>query len=209
MLHRRVLPALLLLGILLGLPGCGVRGSVTLRSVANGGVLRPEMRVLAYRSDDLESADVYLTDLAMQDLDPGAPLDEIAGHFVHLHLFLIPKAGSTPIESTASSVTIRYVVLARGAVGVYGGGGFLLPRGEPGDKLLGGSIRDATMKLIKANAQFHDPLGACSLKTSFRAPLDESLARLMAARLDEILALAREEPSAQRGDEAGSVTPGH
>jgi hypothetical protein len=53
-------------------------------------------------------------------------------------------------------------------------------------------MRGATMKLIAANAQFHDPLGACTLSASIRAPLDESLARLMAARLDDLLARAKD-----------------
>lgn len=199
----------------LGPGGCGVRGTVTLQSVEGQGKLSPTIRSLAYRTADLETADVYLTDLSDQDLDPGASLDEVTGHFIHLHLFLVPRAGHTPIETGASSVTIRYIVLAKGAIGVYGGGGFLLPRGKPGDDTIGGSIRDATMKLIASNSHFRDPLGACSLGASFRAPLDESHARLMAARLDDILAHARAHPPAQGGPAPstvpglGSVTPGH
>ncbi len=176
------------------LGGCGVRGSVRLRSVTTGGELTPKLRVLAYRADDSQTADVYLTDLALADLDPGVDPGGLTGCFIHIHFFLMPKAGKTPIESTASSVTIRYVVLARGAIGVYGGGGFLLPGGSPGDSTFGGSLSDATMKLINSNAEFHDPLGPCTLSISFRAPLDESLARRMAASLEDFLLQAAIKP---------------
>ena len=52
-------------------------------------------------------------------------------------------------------------------------------------------MRNATMKLVEANPLFHDPLGACTMSASFRAPLDESLARRMAARLDDFIARAK------------------
>lgn len=172
--------------------GCGVQGTVRLRSVADSDMLAPKIRVLAYRSDDSQSADVYMTDLSMSDMDPGVDPGKLTGTFIHIHQFLIPRAGRTPIESTASSATIRAIVLSRGAIGVYGGGGFLLPDGSPGDSTFGGTMKGATVKLIESNAQFHDPLGACTMTASFSAPLDESLARLMAARMDDFLAKVRE-----------------
>jgi len=176
------------------LGSCGVRGSARMRSVTTGGELTPKLRVLAYRADDSQTADVYLTDLAIADLDPGVDPGSLTGSFIHVHLFLMPKAGKTPIESTASSVTIRYVVLSRGAIGVYGGGGFLLPSGSPGSSTFGGSLSDATMKLINSNSEFHDPLGPSTLSISFRAPLDESLARRMAASLEDFLIKATVKP---------------
>jgi hypothetical protein len=189
----RSILTLALLIVLSAVPGCGVRGSVALRSVANSGVLSPQIRTLAYFSDEPQSADIYLTDLTPSELEPGVNPGTLTGNLIHIHQFLTPNAGKTPIASTASNVTIRYIVLSRGAIGVYGGGGFLQPKGSPGDQTFGGSMKRATMKLLDANGQFHDPLGASTLSASFRAPLDPSLARLMAARVQDFVDLARAE----------------
>jgi hypothetical protein len=143
----------------------------------------------AYTARDRNTADVYLTDLPPDALKPGADLSEVWGQLVHLHLFVAPKPGSTPIATSACSVTVRAVVIARGEIGVYGGGGFLDPETEPGDSVLEGSMRRASCRLVAKTPGFMDRLGASSFQADFTAARDEPGARSLAARLQEILAL--------------------
>ena len=69
MIARRLILCAVLAAWVCAACGCGVRGSVTLTSVASGGALRPNVRTLAYRSDEPQSADIYLTDLSPADLE--------------------------------------------------------------------------------------------------------------------------------------------
>ncbi|MBL8762426.1 MAG: hypothetical protein JNL50_14115 [Phycisphaerae bacterium] len=181
----------LLVFALAALGGCGSLAGVRLTSVArDGGTLDMRPRTLAYSTADRNTADVYLTDLPAEVLDPGADLKGVSGQLVHIHLFITPEAGATPIDSTACSASVRHVVIADGRVGVYGGGGFLAPSTSPGDRVLAGKLRDATLRLTSAGPEFSDRLGASKLNAAFRAPLDPRLANALAARLDTILANA-------------------
>ncbi|CAG0995732.1 hypothetical protein ARNL5_03614 [Anaerolineae bacterium] len=70
------------------------------------------------------------------------------------------------------------------------GGGFLSPNTSPGDRVLTGHLSDATLRLVSASPEFGDRLGPSKLDCAFRAPLDQRLANVLAARLDTILAKA-------------------
>lgn len=184
--------AWVMLGLVAAAMGaCGVRGDLSVRSMQHGGVLSPRFTSVAYTSRTSESADIYLTDLSPGALDPGTPLDEVTGHLVHIHVFLIPKAGKTPIDPAASNVTVRHVVFVRGAIGVYAGGGFMLTEGRPGDAQFGGSLREATLKLVDASPTFHDALGPGRMRGVVRAPLDEGAAARMAGRLEDVMSRLR------------------
>ena len=171
--------------------GCGVRGNLAVHSMEHGGMLSPKFTTIAYAPRGVESADLYLTDLSPAELDPGTPLDSITGHLIHIHVFLIPKAGKTPIDRNASNVTVRHIVFVRGAIGMYAGGGFLLTQGRPGDDTFGGSMRDATLKIVDMSPTFHDALGAGSMRGVVLAPLDEGAASRIASRLDDVIARLR------------------
>ncbi len=180
-----------LLMVAAGVGGCGVRGDLAVRSMEHGGMISPTFTTIAYTARGVESADIYLTDLSPADLDPGTPLDSITGHLIHIHVFLIPKAGKTPIDRNASNVTVRHIVFVRGAIGMYAGGGFLLTQGRPGDATFGGSLRDATLKVVDMSPTFHDALGAGRMRGVVRAPLDEGAASRIASRLDDVIARLR------------------
>lgn len=175
---------------LLGIGGCGISGNVQLSSNENSTTIGDSPTTIAYTSTDINTADVYLTDLPQRALDPGFDLKGVSGQFTQLHMFIDPKAGSTPIENSACSVTVRHVVIADGRIGVYGGGGFLDPNTAPGSKAFGGKIRDATCRLVASSPDFVDRLGSSRFDASFRAPRDDGKARAMAARLRTILDLA-------------------
>lgn len=187
------LGAVLLVGLL---AGCGARtalggGSVRVESIDEGTALRPALRLRAYRAEDRNTADIYLTDLTPEQLEPTVDPTTLAGSIVHVHMFIRPRSGRTPIEGTASTAAIRHVVLANGEVGVYSGGGFLLPSGNVGDSRFGGRISRATLRLTRSTDGFNDLLGAAEFSGAVSAPLDDAMAAKIEALLEEAAAQTR------------------
>lgn len=177
--------------------GCTTPDAVVLRSISTGQTLAPSIRRSVYTSPDPNTADVYLTDLDRDDLEPGTPLTGMTGQIVHLRMFVNPEPGMTPIDDTACTVTIRHVVLADGQIGVYGGGGFLVADGSPGGAEFSGSIRNATMRLISSTDGFSDRLAASDFNASFTAAKDAGTSRLISRRLDDVLDRVPSEPQAR------------
>jgi len=168
--------------------------------------LRPRLPTKAYINEDNASADIYLTDLAEDALLPRAPLDGVSGTIVHIHLFALPKAGKTPIDETASTAAIRTLVVSKGHLGVYGGGGFMLPSERPGARAIGGSIRSASVRLTGSTPGFDDRIGAAQFSASVSAPRDETRARVIAARFEELLRLTRPVVIGADADKAEEIT---
>jgi len=141
---------------------------------------------------DENTADVYLTDLSPSTLDRIAGGDtppEVSGTLVHIHIFLNPKPGRTPIEPTAANATARVVVLARGQVGVYDGAGFLLPGKSLRKNSASGTLRNAHTRLSRASEGFEDLLGPTTLRVSFAAKNNEPEAERI-ARVVRVLSAA-------------------
>jgi hypothetical protein len=194
--------ALLALGFL---GGCIADSRVKVMSVDSTVLDAPVLPTAAYLTPDGNTAEVYLTDLAAESLDPGSDLSRVSGRIVQLRLFLSPKAGKTPIEETACSTAVRHIVLANGAIGVYAGGGFLLPDERPGGRELSGRVSDATLRLAAQSGGFADKLGPAVLSGSFSAPRNEALARKLAARVQDILSVV--EPVQGVSGNAGASPP--
>lgn len=172
----------------LALAGCSTDSAIRVQSEATPAADHPILPTAVYWASDPNTADVYLTDLDAAALDRGTDLSKVTGRITQVHVFISPLAGSTPIASSACSATVRHIVLAEGAIGVYSGGGFFLPRHRLGLPELEGSIRDATLRLTAKTPSFADPLGPCSLSGHVDAQRDEGLARRIGARVDEIVA---------------------
>lgn len=181
----------------------GSSGSrMTTTSSASGSTLEPRLGTSIYRYLDTSSADIYLTDLPVSRLaDLGDPLSDLNGSVIHIHLFLIPAAGSTPIDSTACSAAVRQFVITGGvpeaggddripaSVGIYAGGAFVTPFGSgPGRQFLAGTVEGGTIRLIQADAGFADRLGPSKIEGDFTAKLDDPAARAIADRLAQLAA---------------------
>ena len=132
----RLKPFYTLILALLALPaltGCGSHASFTITSPLTGATLSPRLTTRAYSYADENTVDIYLSDLTPDELGvPMAPdpAKRPVGQIVHIHMFIRPSPGKTPIEPQASNCSIRHLILAPGATGLYGGGGFLLPSGS-------------------------------------------------------------------------------
>jgi len=165
------------LGCFIG--GCGIGrggGEARLASINGPGQLRLDLPTRVYTTRDADTVDIYMTDLPASVWNGGADVSDMAGTIVHLHMFIRPKAGRTPIADTASTATLRCMVLARGEIGVYGGGGFFVDGADVGDKVFDGSVRDATMRLVSATGGFNDRLGVAVFSGSVSGKLDEKTA---------------------------------
>ena len=185
-----------LLALFLTLSGCGrvfTASGLRFESMDQGTVLAPAIAAIGYRADDTSTAEFYISDIPLRELARAESFEELAGTIVHIHLFIRPKPGKTPIQPTASTATIQAVVLARGEVGLYGGGGFMLPAGTPGDDSFGGSIRGGSVRLLAATPGFADRLGAAHFTAGINAPDDEAAAAIMAHLFEQAARIARGE----------------
>lgn len=167
----------------LGLAGCtgagaGGGGALRIESSIGEAVLRPRMQTGIYGSPDRNTADIFLSDFEADELLAVLRGDRAGrtGNLVHIHMFLLPRAGQTPIDFTASNATMTHVVFSGAGVGVYGGGGFLLPKGAPGGSVFGGTVRGATLRLLRSTDGFSDLLGTSELSGAVSARRDEDRA---------------------------------
>lgn len=186
------LPAAVLLLAACVLPGCtswwyGSGGPLTATSASGAATFAPGAGTAVYKPIDDNSADVYLTDLPMERLaDSRDTLADLSGTIVHVHLFLVPTAGSTPVDSTACNAAARLAVFANGAAGIYSGGGFVFPTTIPGEGDYSGQIRNASLRLVHATADFADKLGPTVLVGGMIAKRDEAAAAVIAGRLANV-----------------------
>lgn len=164
----------------------GAAGSGQVRSEAAGARLDLRLPERAAVVHDRNTADVYLTDLSpatLERLATGAPAPEVSGILVHVHVFLNPKPGRTPIENTAASATARVVVVSRGQVGVYDAAGFLMPGDSLKNNAAAGVLRNAATRLSRATPGFQDLLGPARTELSFSARADRETADRIGAAL--------------------------
>ncbi|MEL7472480.1 MAG: hypothetical protein AAGK04_04115 [Planctomycetota bacterium] len=182
--------ALILLA-LSSLTACGSKVVVNSQTLVTR--LEPEVRLAVYAPHDEQTANIYLTDLSRDEIDGDIPIQDATGVLIHIHLFLNPQPGRTPLDHSAVSATVRLFVLAAGEVGVYGGGGFIRPRGRPGDYSIAAELDHATLAPTDATPLFADLLGPSVMKARFTALRDPPRATRIADIMAEILRRARDE----------------
>lgn len=145
----------------------------------------------AYAAIDTNTADIYLTDLPEAAFADGADWSQYSGSVIHIHMFLRPTPGYTPIAVDASSATVRQLLIAQGEMGLYGGGGFLSPRSAVGDESFEGRVRDATLKLLDSTPGFVDRVGPAEFNTRFDVLNDPRAAFAIDAMMDRAIASIR------------------
>jgi hypothetical protein len=173
-----------------GMSMLGGGGTPTIESSIGGGILRAEPRLRVYRLTSAASASMYLTDMPPEAFAPGADPLAFPGAIVHVHIMMTPKAGETPIASTACNTVVRTLILAAGEVGIYGGGAFSLADADDlGQDEFSASVRGGTMRLTHATPQFVDRLVQARFTGTASATLDEPLTDAIAARVAWLTAL--------------------
>jgi len=175
--------ALLLLALVPLTTGCASHARVRVTSAETGAAVRPDLPTRVYTYSDPNTVDIFLTDLPPEQVSLTSPTP---GHLVHIHMFLRPSPGKTPIDSTATNATIRHLILTGGQTGIYAGGGFLLPKGDPTSSHFAGTINNASMGLLDRTPGFADLLGPSVGDIEFLARRDDALARRYQAALDKV-----------------------
>ncbi|MHC5022960.1 MAG: hypothetical protein ACYTGG_03475 [Planctomycetota bacterium] len=124
-----------------------------------------------------------LTDLADEELLEGAVEN---GQIMHVSLLWEPKPGSTPMDSAATNVAIRYVILSNGEMGIYEGGGFAIPSRPPRTGRVSLTVRDASIRLLDSTPGFVDQLTPARISGRFSASRDDERARLIRLAASQI-----------------------
>jgi len=144
--------------------------------------------LLAYRSDDAGQAELLATDLEAADLDPATPLEAITGQITRVRMFAVPIRGRTPQSSAAANAVVQHAVLNEGVLAVYAGAGLLRPEQRPGGPTLAAAMAAGSLRLTRASEGFIDPIGPARVDLALTADRNAALARLIAGRLDDVLA---------------------
>lgn len=175
---RVLLVSLLCLGACVSVPGCSIvrgGGGSRIATQASHDGTGSELPLNALRAvfvpGQAAIADAYLTDLPPAALEGAVDLSQVQGVLVHAHVLTQPKAGRTPIATSATTASVRLIIVSNGQAGLYAGGGF-------GDfdvdaKTLTGSLRGASMRLVRATKGFQDVLGPSALTLQVNAKADE------------------------------------
>ena len=140
-----------------------------------------------YQESDNNTADLYFSTIEGVG-EPGVPMSGVSGSVLHVHMFLEPRAGKTPIDFTAANITVTHILVAEGAIGVYGGAGFMLPSGDAGASTFGGRLREVTLRPTALTDGFSDKLGWNELGGTLQAQRDPQRASRSAAWVDAVLA---------------------
>jgi hypothetical protein len=161
------------------------------RSASEDVALVPSLKTAVFLSTDNNTADIYLTDLPADAFTSPGELRDRSGSIVHIHLFFVSRWGKTPVDAAACNFAVRHAVVTGGrAAGVYAGGGFLFSE-EPHGSRFTGSVRDATVRLLRADPSFADRLGsggAATVSGAVNARRDDELARAIAGKFERLVA---------------------
>ena len=112
---------------------------------------------------------MLFSDVTLYELLQGPPE---TGSVLHAQILWGPKPGYTPVDPTATNVTLRCIVFSGGEVGVYGGAGFCWPRGKLGSGEYSISIEASTLSLIASTPGFVDLASPASITGTFSATFE-------------------------------------
>ncbi len=186
---RAILLALPLAATLLLSVGCSSNSELRASSADGTAVLVPVVQTSIFRATDENTADIFLTDLPLSRLaNPNDDLRDAAGNLIHIRLFLVPSPGKTPIDPTACNVAVYHFVFANGAIGIYGGGGYMSVSNKPQNPSISATLQDVNLRLIRATPDFADRLGAANLTGYVSASRDEPASNALQARAVRLLA---------------------
>lgn len=169
---------LLILGTVLLQTGCSSwvsRGTLHIQSRGVDPVRLDETCTIAvYTYDKNGETSFWLSNVSLEALRRG---DVEEGLVIHLELLWLPKAGATPMDPSATNVSIRYTIISHGEVGVYVGAGFAEVRGKLHRSGVAISVRDATLELGDSTPGFLDLLTPAQLGGDFTASHDDEATR--------------------------------
>ena len=141
----------------MGAGGAGVRVS---RVGPEGTTVQWRSSTSVAMADPLVDASFWMTDMDLDELAAGTVQN---GQLLHVELLFSPRPGYTPLDPTSTNLSIRYIVVSRGEVGVYEGGGFGYPIGSIDDPSMRVGIERASLTLGPHTSGFLDLLTPATL----------------------------------------------
>lgn len=183
--------ALLLVSFALLSVGCGSKGTLIVQRRGSGEqVFESRFDEVIYRFEDDNGAT-----LVMLRGNPDAP--EAAAT---IRLFWRARAGTTPMESTATNATMHYIIFEPDAedaaddttgegagLAIYSGAGFLLTDGKPGSATFKGRVTGATLRLSDHTAAFEEAVTRADLSGNILARRDDAAASQLITRINRII----------------------
>ena len=175
--------AALLLMLAFAIPACTTHssGNLTLKSQSQPDtVLGGAFTSSYYSLDDKNRLTVLLLDGSIED----------PAQVVTLRMFWSPRAGRTPIDSTATNATIHYTIFSKGVgqeVGVYSGAGFVYPLGKVNGDTLTADLWQGTMRLADRSENFTDLLGQAVLDGHLTATRNEVAVSRALRRVESLI----------------------
>lgn len=151
--------------------------------------------VLSFGDDRTRAIYRYEDDNSVTVLLLSGPRDQ-PDHIATLRMFWKPRAGSTPIDRTATNALVRYFEFRAPAedrdepgdtVGVYAGAGFMRLHDDPTLGRVTGTLWDADLRLTDRSETFADRLGRAVLSGSFTADRDDAAVTTMLRDLNQRL----------------------
>lgn len=130
----------------------------------------------AWYENDPAQTSVFLSDIPPEQLVAGS---DLTGQIVHIQMMWLPRPGWTPARKGCTNVVIRLLVLSKGEIGLYGGGGFAWPWDEPGDSDFGMDVLASSLSLLEKTNGFVDLLSPAQMTGATTAPLDGAGAQRM------------------------------
>ena len=137
--------------------------------------------------DPLVEASIWLTDVTLDELATGAVAD---GQVLHIELMFRPRPGYTPLDSTATNISIRYIIMSRGEVGIYEGGGFGYPIGSVEGGSMSLRIEGASLTLGDHTDGFIDLLSPAKLSGTFNGARDDTIAAAIREGVNQTVSMA-------------------
>lgn len=194
------LSGVLVLGGAGGIGGCGAidrtitrlgaNAPITIESRTTPYAMSPDLRTRVFAASDVNTATIFLSDMTVPELERALSKGGAGatGNLIHIHMFLMPKAGETPVDFTAANATVRHYVIADGAVGLYAGGSFLLPGSIPtSGSTLSARLGGATLRLTDTSGPFVDRLESSDVAGGITATRDEEAVTAIESRLPMLI----------------------
>ncbi|MFM8783828.1 MAG: hypothetical protein ACKOFI_01395 [Phycisphaerales bacterium] len=147
----------------LGCAGCSIEAGGTVDAVGAGDTairLSSQFETGTFAIEPAQTTVVF-SDIPSEDLARGTARN---GRFLHVEVLWRPRPGKTPIEPSSTNLSIRFVVVSNGEVGVYVGGGFgFIRAGRAGDGKIEVDITGSSISLVDKTPGFVDLLSPAEM----------------------------------------------
>ena len=149
-----------------------------------GGSLSMNVTSMACGGDPYVHSSLWLSDLTLEEIESG---DVDQGMILHIELLFPPLPGSTPIDASATNLSIRCIVISGGELGIYEGGGFGYPIGTHEDGAMSLRIEPSGMVLGSHTDGFVDLLSPAELTAVYSGACDTAIAEVYADSVNQLV----------------------